>query len=272
MQGVSHGPRACYPGLMSTRIDPYSLSAVPVEQFFGGTPLGNATAFVWERKGKLYLITNWHVVTCRNSETGVSLAAHAGEPNRLRALFHPQEGRFDIYPHDINLRDSDGNPTWLFHPVHKRNVDVVAIPITQTEGEGILRPINRLAQERLSVQVGMDVFVLGYPFGPAPPSFPVWKRGSIASEPDLVRLGRKFYLVDTASRPGMSGAPVILRSYGVHLTESGPSVTTDPATKFLGVYSGRLHTNDADDAELGRVWPESLINEIIDANNLDTGD
>jgi hypothetical protein len=257
---------------MPTRIDSYSLAAVPIEQFFNDTSLGNATAFVWEKQGRPYLITNWHVVTCRNNETGLCLADHGGEPNRLRALFHPREGRFDTYPLEIALRDGVGNPVWLYHPVHKRRVDVVAIPLPHVEGDVVFRPINKLAQTQLSVQIGMDVFVLGYPFGSASPSFPVWKRGSIASEPELVGVAEKYHLIDTASRPGMSGGPVILRSYGMHLTESGPSIATEPATKFFGIYSGRLHTEDREDAQLGRVWPASLISEIIDGAICDSGD
>jgi hypothetical protein len=70
----------------------------------------------------------------------------------------------------------------------------------------------------------------------------------------------------------MSGAPVILRSYGAHLVESGTSITKEPATRFLGIYSGRLKTKDSEDAQLGRVWPESFLTEIVDANTRDPGD
>jgi hypothetical protein len=85
-------------------------------------------------------------------------------------------------------------------------------------------------------------FILGYPFGNAPPAFPVWKRGSIASEPDLVWMTTGYYLVDTASRPGMSGSPVILRDWtNDYVVEAVRAFNDKPATNFLGVYSGRLH-------------------------------
>ena len=148
----------------------------------------------------------------------------------------------------------------------------MAVPLPRAAGDIVYRPINKLPRTPLSVQIGMDVFVLGYPFGSAPPSFPVWKRGSIASEPELVRLGEKYYLVDTASRPGMSGGPVVLRTYGAHLTESGPSMTTEPATKFLGIYSGRLHTKDPEDAQLGEFGRNRSVSEIVEANTFDLGD
>ena len=79
-----------------------------------------------------------------------------------------------------------------------------------------LYPLNELANDPLVIGIGMEVFILGYPFKIAPPAFPIWKRGSIASEPELVRMTGGYLYVDTASRPGMSGAPVIRRSVGTH--------------------------------------------------------
>jgi hypothetical protein len=79
----------------------------------------------------------------------------------------------------------------------------------------------------------MDVFVLGYPFGPGKTGLPVWKRGSIASEPDLVPQVENYLLVDTASRPGMSGSPVILRTYGTHMSRGEITLTPGPANKFI---------------------------------------
>src|ERR1700730_7207839 len=109
----------------------------------------------------------------------------------------------------------------------------------------------------------MGVFILGYPFGNTPPSFPRLEAGRIASEPDLVRLSEGYYLVDTASRPGMSGAPVILRSWTNDYIEGGMRALSDePATNLIGVYSGRLAT-PSEDAQIGMVWHESYITDII---------
>jgi hypothetical protein len=110
----------------------------------------------------------------------------------------------------------------------------------------------------------MDVFILGYPFKIRLPAYPVWKRGSIASEPNLVRLTTDYMLVDTASRPGMSGAPVIRRSWTNHMLEVGVLAVMDtPLTKFIGVYSGRLPTDHSHEAQIGLVWDSSFIDEII---------
>jgi hypothetical protein len=65
-------------------------------------------------------------------------------------------------------------------------------------------------------------------------------------------------------RPGMSGSPVIRRSYGSHLMRTAQTTMGDPLkTKFLGVYSGRLTSTDPLDAQLGMMWPAALLSEIV---------
>src|SRR5262245_19165118 len=84
--------------------------------------------------------------------------------------------------------------------------------------------------------------------------------------------GRCGAWLDTASRPGMSGSPVILRSYGTHLTEGHKfTLSGGAANKFIGIYSGRLHTTDPLDAQIGMVWPATYIDEIIDGGLADHG-
>jgi hypothetical protein len=113
------------------------------------------------------------------------------------------------------------------------------------------------------VRIGVEVFILGYPFGDSPPAFPVWKRGSIASDPELVRMSNGYFLVDTASRPGMSGTPVILRSWTNDFVDGSVRAINDRAeTNLIGVYSGRLWA-EKEEAQIGMVWHHSYIREII---------
>ena len=61
-----------------------------------------------------------------------------------------------------------------------------------------------------------------------------------------------------------SGAPVIRRSWSNHLVEANIAPRDDMvATKFIGVYSGRLATKNPSDAQIGIVWPGEFIDEII---------
>ena len=148
------------------------------------------------------------------------------------------------------------------HP--RKRVDIAILPLSPAPEGVALYPLNDLANTPLRIKIGMEVFILGYPFDIKRPAYPVWKRGSIASEPDLVRLVEDYILVDTASRPGMSGAPVIRQSRTDHLLATGDVVITpNTLTKFIGVYSGRVPTDHPHEAQIGLVWDGSFIEEII---------
>jgi hypothetical protein len=96
----------------------------------------------------------------------------------------------------------------------------VAIPLSVSGLENFANEcINTIDQEvGLEVCAGMDCFILGFPenlIGAA--NTPIWKRASIASEPY-----QQFpYYVDSATRKGMSGAPVIARHTGIFGIKGG---------------------------------------------------
>jgi len=70
-----------------------------------------------------------------------------------------------------------------------------------------------------------------------------------------------------ASRPDMSGAPVIRRSWANHMVEPGVVALVDtPINKFIDVYSGRVPTDHPYEAQIGLVWADYLIDEIIVGN------
>jgi hypothetical protein len=70
-------------------------------------------------------------------------------------------------------------------------------------------------------------------------------------------------IVDTATREGMSGAPVIARrSGGFHKSDGMITIAGGRGTKLVGIYSGRLPSNDQFGAQLGYVWPARYIEEI----------
>src|SRR5262249_29236132 len=190
--------------------------------------------------------------------------------NSLPTLFNIQPGSSAKHRWDIKIRDDDDKPLWLVHP--SRLVDIAVLPLPPRPPELIvaLYPLNVLANTKLRIEIGMEVFILGYPFEIKPPAYPVWKRGSIASEPQLARLTTDYMLVDTASRPGMSGAPVIRRSWTNHMVQPGVVALVDtPLNKFIGVYSGRIPTNHSYEAQSGLVWDGSFIDEIIAADVTD---
>jgi hypothetical protein len=254
-----------------TSIDQFTLSTIPLEQFFNDTPLGHATGFIWFANGRYFLVSNWHVFSMLDFFTGKNSHPYAAWPNILKAHFQVP-GTYEKVICDLRIRGHDDRPLWFVRPPAARRVDIAVLPLDLQQKElGInLYPINVLASAKLRIEIGMEVFILGYPFAISPPAFPIWKRGSIASEPDLARLTTGYMYVDTASRPGMSGAPVIRRSWSNHMVEPGVLAMTDgPLNRFIGVYSGRVHTNYPYEAQIGLVWDGSYIDEIIQYDQTD---
>lgn len=251
-------------------IDSCSLVPLYVEAFFGDQILGGATAFLWLRfDRRLSLVTNWHVVSGRNNETNQPTHKHNGIPDHLRVHVPLNERRAPPLIVRVSTIDADGEPLWVEHPEHGRAVDIASLEIElPPPSEAALMPMNVIPTVALKQRVGMPVFILGFPFGRLGVGMPVWKQAALASEPFLTPdLDHRFLIVDTASRPGMSGSPVIQRVHGqVELEERyGRSASGDGACNFIGIYSGRFHTNDASDAQLGRVWPAILVEEVVAA-------
>lgn len=252
-----------------TMLDQFSLVTVPIELFFNETPLGQGTGFIWKNLDRHYLVTNWHVLSGCDFFTRELIRKDGGRPNVIRTLFDVATGTFGKRRWDLTIRDENDEPMWLVYPGGRR-MDIAVLPLVKPELPTMMYPINELANDDLTVEVGMEVFILGYPFKIEPPGYPVWKRGSIASEPDLVRLTTDYMLVDTASRPGMSGSPVIRRLWNTQLTN--PIVHANfsrTMTRFVGVYSGRVSTDHPHEAQIGLVWDGSRINDIIAGNSRD---
>lgn len=58
----------------------------------------------------------------------------------------------------------------------------------------------------------------------------------------------------------MSGSPVVLRiASGYRSQGRGFILAGKVKTKFMGIYSGRIH----DQAEIGLVWRSKVVNEIL---------
>jgi hypothetical protein len=100
--------------------------------------------------------------------------------------------------------------------------------------------------EEVFTHVGMECAIVGYPtnhFGNL--MMPVWRRGSIASEPLLPVDDKPMFLLDAATSPGFSGAPVFRRHFGP-LPQQQPdgsiNILADRVmtTSFVGIYAGRL--------------------------------
>ena len=241
-------------------IDPLTVSSLLLETAANHQPLGTATGFCVRKGDSTYLITNWHVLSGRNPDTGGLLSPTGAVPDEVRIVHHATAGLGNWVVATQPLLDGTGRRKWIEHPLG-HTIDVVALPVIPQNGVSYYPLDLDLADFDMLVQVAMPVSIIGFPFGlTTVGAFPIWKTGHIASDPDLDYGGRPAFLIDATTRGGMSGSPVVLRLYGGYATSrAAMKLGGGPGTRFLGVYSGRIH----DQAEIGRVWRPSVVREIL---------
>jgi hypothetical protein len=242
------------------KIDALSSAVIRLKLLFQETHLGVGTGFFWQRAGEIFLVTNWHNVSGRNPETNKHISETLAEPDALEIMLPASRLSLIRQPKRIPLYKDD-EPLWLEHPFHRKNVDVVAVP-TDIDPAMVLAVNDLTPATDLTAEVGKEVFILGFPRGVGVKDFPLWKRASIASEPEFDVDDLPLFYVDTASSKGMSGSPVVLRTL-LSAATTGTLLGAQPMLKFMGVYSGRLASETPLDAQIGKVWKASVISEIL---------
>lgn len=250
-------------------ISPLSLASYQVKMYFNDILLSTATAFAYSHNGRKHLITNYHVAYGRNPETNQCLdKTTAAIPNRLMYTFYDKNG---VAKSGYVNCPEQGNP---FKFIKKNDIIADIASFELSDGfPGIC--INEVEQifnvpsheEGIRLAITEPLYVLGYPRGINVCHTPIWKKSSIASEPDLKVDGIQCFYIDTTTREGMSGAPVVYYSHdGVYSTPETPlAVANRPIYKFVGIYSGRDRNDESHIAQLGRVWKKELIEEVINS-------
>ncbi len=267
----------------ATRFDSLSLSACFLDLKGVGDVPRQATGFFWRHAGQVFLITNWHVVTGTNMMDGTAMA-HGWCPERLVVQYFtkavladpstttlgPGALSMNAPKFEIPLYQDFHQPLWIQHSMaFEWNVDIVAFKLSaQTLGDlASVVCVNDHIYPRLYHFAGSEIFVLGHPLPQKenryPVPFPVWKRGSIASEIIVPWNMRPAFLVDSRTSKGMSGSPVFARVFGPAAHGDG-TIHADSilTSEFMGVYSGRLF-DDENNASIGLVWHRNLIDQIL---------
>jgi hypothetical protein len=281
----------------------------------GSTELAIGSGFIYERNSELFLVTAWHNVTGRHSETLKLISKTLAIPDNLVAII-PQLTTYSggtsavRMPYTIPLESDDQVHYWT-HPKGWPRVDVAVVPLDLNAfykqeiraGMGDMRNIEGRLRTNSSVGASLDIqpiqhclgsfsrvasgveehtmegdelFVLGYPQGVSDFfSSPIWKRATIAAYPQRGWNGQPLFLVDCASRPGMSGGPVIAFEKSGRVRLGAMEFQgSEPSTWLHGVYVGRLPNPDATtegrlfEAQIGQVWKRQVIDEIIDARQV----
>jgi hypothetical protein len=240
-----------------------SVQSLLIQMRFSGQPLSTGTAFVVNGQHGPLLITNRHNVTGRRQDDDQPLSKTGGIPNEIQIL-HNVSGKLGYWFGVVEpILDANDSPLWKEHPVHGRNVDFVALPLTNINNVQIYPyDLNNTGPD-IFVGPSDSVSVVGFPFGiQAGGSLAVWATGFMASEPDIDFSNLPIFLIDCRSRQGQSGSAVIAHRSGggVAMRNGGTAIFSGPVTKFLGIYSGRINA----ESDLGIVWKASAIKELVD--------
>ncbi|MFI9274023.1 trypsin-like peptidase domain-containing protein [Kitasatospora sp. NPDC052896] len=250
-------------------ISPLSAASLMLTPTANGHALGTATGFVYAHAGKQFLITNWHVVSGRNRVSGQPIHRSAATPDAVAVRYLMDAGRGTASNvmrwTDISepLLGETGDPLWIEHPVFGRRVDVVALPLTRTGGTTRVPYSTEMTVQTLRAGVSDWVNILGFPFGVAGGgSLAVWTKGGIATELEVDFEDMPCFLIDSRTRPGQSGSPVIAYSPGgaTAMADGGTVTASTAMVNLLGVYSGRIN----EESDLGHVWKATVLRTILE--------
>ena len=231
-----------------------------------------ASGFLWRSNSSVFVVTCWHCVSGINPDTGRNLGTFT--PNavsitwRYSSIVDGSKTISRTKTSNVSLSPDQNDAGWHEHSEGRR-VDVVAIPLPNVDKNISLTCINDIPQEeRWNPSAGDEAFIVGFPEGfSASYSTPIWKRASIASEPQIDYGGRPLILLDTIGNAGLSGSPVIAKGRGFYTPTGKPEDgILGEWTKFIGIYAGRLGSTGLH-SQLGRVWRADAIEQILAFTN-----
>lgn len=218
-------------------IDEILLTSVSVFTYRSSTRLTNATAFFFERDGRLYLVTSRHVLFD-------PLNGH--QPNRLEIELHVgRDGSVSAVRFSIPLY-REGLGVWRAGQDTAGAVDVAMIEIDRSAlpPDVVYRAFTpeHLPQDFGAIEVGRSLLIVGFPLGfhDTFHHLPVVRHAVIASSFGLRFQGNGYFLTDARTHRGTSGAPVVMRA-------SGDELPGKPLPwMLLGVHSARMDVGTRD--------------------------
>jgi hypothetical protein len=265
--------------------DPLNFTAVRLRSYYNDLHLSDATGFFYagtlDGEPNIWLATNWHVLAGRNADKPhQALHTDGCIPNRLRLnlILKRNQPEYDtalpgallFQEQFIELYEPNGQASWTQH-AEGAVFDVGIVNLKGLVGRFEMPGINHTARENdMSIQLGNQIFILGYPLGYTHfIETPIWKHGIISSEPNLeTPEGKNRVVIDATTRQGMSGAPVIMREKTHYLSEKGSIVSHPNATRFVGIYASRPdipqgNLFDAARAEIGFFYKSGCVHDAI---------
>jgi hypothetical protein len=218
-------------------IESLLLSVTRVSTLLGAQQLTSATGFFFERDGRLFLVTNRHVVLDEASD-------HC--PDRLEIELHVDPENVAVTTGFAIPLYRGTQPMWREGLDPAGTVDVVALQLERPAlpEKLLLKPFtaDHLVEQLDEIEVGTRVLIVGFPLGfhDTLHHLPVVRQAIIASAFGLRFQGQGYFLTDARMHRGTSGAPVVARQ-----TEQR-SGRGDLPWMLLGVHAARMDVTNRD--------------------------
>lgn len=270
-------------------VEHLSMLTTPVYLLKGDSIVSQGTGFYIVKEDTvkkvqyLYLATNYHVLT--------GSAPNEKKPpigDNIIFLLHKDPSNPKIvkeirYP----LFTKTKQPVWkTSDEYHEADIGIILLPTAVYNDCSVFAITEDWSKPVVKVRPSSTLTLVGYPYGyyDTTNSLPIWKTGSVASEPNINFDNKPLFVVDISAFPGMSGSPAFVVANGAYEMEGG-ATTIGSVRQFMGIYASmqmlnekkyleQLDANDkkpgvtlSESLELGHVWKASLIFAII--NNLD---
>jgi hypothetical protein len=222
------------------KIESLLLAVTRVTTLFGQQRLSNATGFFFERDGRLFLVTNRHVVLDEASDH---------RPDRLEIELHvAPENVAETTQFSIPLY-RNGKSIWREGRDAAGTVDVVALELErpalpETLLHHAFAPAH-LVKQLDQVEVGTSVLIVGFPLGfhDTLHRLPVARQAVIASAFGIRFQGSGYFLTDARMHRGTSGAPVVARD------PTQGAGRGDLPWMLLGIHATRMDVSNRDLAQ-----------------------
>lgn len=238
-----------------------SVQSLLLRLIHNGHTLSSATGFVVSKEGTNYLVTNRHVVTGLHQHTGEPLSGSGATPQFVEIWHNCTTGVGSWVRKTERLYDYDIRPRWLEHPELREKADLVALPLSELDQAELFPYDPWQTQPDVALRITGELSIVGFPFGLTGGGLlAIWSRGSIATEPEIDYENMPMFLIDSRTRQGQSGSPVIyFNPGGVVPMADGTLHALGETRRFLGVYSGRINQ----ESDLGFVWKQRAVQEVV---------
>lgn len=239
------------------------LTAARISTFAGARLLTGASGFFFRRHGRLYLVTNRHVLVDESSghhPDRVEIELHTDVRDLTRCTMYSMP----LFRNGLSLwrdaTDSGGAVDVAVIEVESHHLPVSAVLFAFDEAN--------LDPQGEDVAVGDALMVIGFPLGfhDTVHHLAVARSASVASAYGVRFQQLGYFLTDARTHRGSSGAPVLRRRGG---EPSGASLSS---WQLLGVHSTRMDMRSRDlvaDESLGLncVWYADVLLTLTDAAN-----